>query len=344
MNIFVDVKYLNQISYKLPLFSRKSQYLYNCRCIICGDSSKKKNKARGYFYRQKNELFYKCHNCDASQHFSTFLKNFDPATYRQYLMEKYNNEPKPAPETVADLADIYKIMSTPISFDQEKCILDKMMDRVYDLPLNHFCRIYCDERKIPTERLKDIYFIDDIRKIDQLKDNIRKYIIKPNPRLILPVRNENGKLIALICRALDQDPKRYIIIKISEAPIIFGLDKLDRKKKMYVVEGPIDSLFLPNSLAVSGTSFNKIDELSLNKSLATFIIDNQPRNKEVTAVYSKLIDAGYNVMIWPKHIEYKDINDLVLSETLNIPLTEFIDKNTHTGLRARIEYNNWKKI
>ena len=74
MSLFTDIKYLNQIGNRLSLFKRKGDYLYNCRCHICGDSQTKKNKARGYFYRANNDLFYKCHNCDASQHFGTFLK------------------------------------------------------------------------------------------------------------------------------------------------------------------------------------------------------------------------------------------------------------------------------
>ena len=53
MSLFVDLKYLRLISSQLPLFKQKNNNLYNCRCIICGDSSTKKNRARGYFYAVK---------------------------------------------------------------------------------------------------------------------------------------------------------------------------------------------------------------------------------------------------------------------------------------------------
>ena len=60
MSLYIDQKYLNLISNKLPLFKKKKDHTYNCRCIICGDSAKKKNKARGYFFPHKTTMFYKC--------------------------------------------------------------------------------------------------------------------------------------------------------------------------------------------------------------------------------------------------------------------------------------------
>jgi len=53
MSLYVDQKYLNLISNRLPLFKKKKDNTYNCRCIICGDSKKKKSKARGYFFANK---------------------------------------------------------------------------------------------------------------------------------------------------------------------------------------------------------------------------------------------------------------------------------------------------
>ena len=74
MSLFVDLKYLKLICNRLPLFKQKNEKVFNCRCIICGDSTKKKTKARGYFYEVKNDLLYRCFNCDASMQFGTFLK------------------------------------------------------------------------------------------------------------------------------------------------------------------------------------------------------------------------------------------------------------------------------
>ena len=72
MSIYVDKKYINLVSSSLDKFKWKSESIANCRCAICGDSSKSKIKARGYFYSKGNDFFYKCHNCN----FSTNLYNF----------------------------------------------------------------------------------------------------------------------------------------------------------------------------------------------------------------------------------------------------------------------------
>ena len=60
---YIDQKYLLLVSPQLKLFKKKSDGLYNFRCPYCGDSQKSRTKARGYVFRKKNDLFYKCHNC-----------------------------------------------------------------------------------------------------------------------------------------------------------------------------------------------------------------------------------------------------------------------------------------
>ena len=63
MSIRIDTNYIINLSSQLEKFSKKGDYTYNCRCPICGDSQKSKSKARGYFYKKQNDMFYKCHNC-----------------------------------------------------------------------------------------------------------------------------------------------------------------------------------------------------------------------------------------------------------------------------------------
>ena len=56
MTLFVDTKYIHQISFRLRNFKQKSQKLWNFSCPICGDSQRNKTKARGYIYEVKNHL------------------------------------------------------------------------------------------------------------------------------------------------------------------------------------------------------------------------------------------------------------------------------------------------
>ena len=347
MSLFIDVKYLNQIGGRLPLFKKKSDYLWNCRCTICGDSSAKKNRARGYFYRQKNDLYYKCHNCDSSQHFGTFLKNFDGNLYRQYALERYSNGENRRAH--ANPEDAMKKMFTVPVFDvaqpePDATLLDALMPRVSSLPVDHEVRIFCAQRNIPQHQLSRLYFIDDMRNIVQLSDKMKGKIVTGEPRLVIPFRDVAGKLVGMTCRAIRGEELRYIMVRIDEdAPQIFGMEDMNPLTTVYAVEGPLDSLFLPNAVAVGGTGFGKLSTLNVERRRLTVVVDNQPRNKEVCAILAKVIVQGYNVVIWPGNIEGKDINDLVNSGMSPEAVKQLIDDNTFSGPRATFEFNLWRK-
>jgi hypothetical protein len=348
MSLFIDIKYLNQIGNKLSLFKKKSEYLWNCRCPICGDSQAKKNKARGYFYRQKNDLYYKCHNCDASQHFGTFLKDMDQNLYREYRLERYGNgENRRAHANPED--ELKKMFAEPqFSFQDEMpgpTLLDELLPRVDTLPADHEVRIFCAARKIPDYQLSRLYFIDDMRKIDQISPNMKDKIKTAEPRLVLPFRSAAGKLVGVTCRALRGETLRYITVRIDEdAPLIFGLEDMNPLTQVYAVEGPIDSLFLPNAIAVGGTGFGRLGNLGIRSKYLTVIVDNQPRNREVVAIYKKVIDAGHRIFIWPDSMNVKDINDMALVGYTKSEIVDLIDNNSHEGLTAMMKFNTWKRV
>jgi len=339
MSLFVDLKYLRLISNQLPLFKQKNERLYNCRCIICGDSSKKQNKTRGYFFPQKNELFYKCHNCSASMHFGTFLKQYFNGQYNQYVFERYNEGLTPN-KPHQKIEDKFK-MEAPVFEKTDERLIDKIMDRVDKLPEDHIAVQFCIKRKIPKDRYKQLYFIKNIKDIGQLNDKYKEQIKSQESRLVLPFFDADGQMTGLTCRALGNESLRYVTVKVKEEQLlVFGLDKVDKSKKIYVTEGPIDSLFLPNAIAVAGTAFTKLDILGLPKDNVVAILDNQPRNKDVCKILNKVIENNYQVVIWPQNLQEKDINDIVLSgkDPKNI-----IDKNTFKGLEATIKFVEWKR-
>ena len=339
MSLYIDLKYINYISSRLPLFKRKSDYLYNFRCTICGDSSSKKNKARGYFFKVKNDMFMKCHNCGVSIHFGTFLKQTDQSLYSQYALERY-----------ADGAGPYKPHKTPqFKFtepvvEQKESLIDSLLDKVSKLPEDHIAVEFCKRRMIPLDVYSRIYFIDNIKKIEQLSDKMKDRIQTEEPRLVLPFYDEKLQLTGLTCRALGNETLRYITVKIKQDELlVFGRDVLNPKKHIYVTEGPIDSLFLPNAIAVSGTGFNKLELLPYSKDNMTVIVDNQPRNIEVCKVIDNLIQKDYNVVIWPQSLKEKDINDIVKSGKSLASVKALVDKHTCHGLQARANFFAWKR-
>ena len=338
MSLYIDLKYINFLSGRLPLFKRKSDYLFNFRCTICGDSSTKKSKARGYFYKVKNDMFMKCHNCSVSIHFGTFLKQTDQTLYSQYALERYADGAAP---NKAHKTPQFKFVEPVI---EKKNLLDELLDRLDTLPIDHVVIKYCQDRKIPEDKFKSLYFIDNIKKVEQISDAMKDRIKGEEPRLVMPLYDANLQLSGITCRALGKEELRYITVKIKQDELlVFGRETVNVKKHIYVTEGPIDSLFLPNAIAVIGTGFNKLELLDYSKDNMTVIVDNQPRNKEVCKVIENLVEKNYNVVIWPQTLKEKDINDIVKAGKSLAYIKSLIDKNTFRGLQARANFYAWKR-
>ena len=158
--------------------------------------------------------------------------------------------------------------------------------------------------------------------------------------MVIPFRKEDGEVFAFQGRAFGDEPQKYItIILDKEHPKIFGLDKVDKNKTIYVVEGPIDSLFLKNCIAVAQSDL-RVPQFKTN---AVLVPDNEPRNEQVCKQIERCIDEGYRVVIWPQDVEEKDINDMILAGKTSAEIQELIHNNTHEGLQAKTVFNSWKK-
>ena len=341
--LHIDLKYINMIAHRFERFKRKDDYLFNFRCPICGDSSTKKNKARGYLYKKKNDMFYKCHNCDAGKTFGGLLKMTDPLLHKEYVMERYSEGVAgPRANKTPEFDFKPPVFNTP-----KDGLIDELMDRVDKLheqcelsDSNHIAVDYCKRRMIPKEKWDRLYHIEDISKIHQLAPKYRDRIKTNEPRLAIPFFDSNGKLTGLTLRDYGNNPLRYIMVKINEdAPTIFGLDCISNDTPVKIVEGPLDSLFLDNAIACAGTSFSKIDTLNLPQD-RIIIVDNQPKNTEVCNIVHKLIKSGERVVIWPDEILEKDINDMVLN---GVAVEEIISNNVFHNLEAELRFTNWRK-
>ena len=337
MSLYIDTKYLTQISHKFEIFKKKNDYLWNVRCPICGDSQKNKRKMRGYFFRKDNDLMYKCHNCGHGAHFGTMLKQMDTLLYKEYVLERYadgGNRKKFGTERA--VKEVVKTEKPEVS------LWTQLMDCLYDLPADHEAIEYVNGRGLPKDSHKRLYFVDNIKNIVQLNYKYKESIRTEEPRLAIPFVNENGKLTSLSLRGMRGEALRYILIKIDEdAPTVYGLDNVDKTQPVTVVEGPLDSLFIKNSIACAGTSFNKIEELGLDKDNTRIVFDNQPKNTEVCKLVEKYVDMGYKVVIWPETIGEKDINDMAIA---GVNVQDIIDSNTYQGLSARMKFTSWRKV
>ncbi len=337
MPSYIDTKYVNLISLRLPMFKRKNDGLYNFRCPFCGDSQKSKTKARGYFYQKRTDLFFRCHNCGQSNTFSNFLKQFDGEIYKEYALERYKE----------GVTGIGTNTPNPI-FKHEKPKFHTKIDlpKISELEDNHFAKKYLVNRAIPSQFLSYLYYTEDFKKF--VKDMTKKdYDLNENEqRIIIPFYDENKNLITFQGRAFTNTLLRYITIKMDEdSSKIFGLDRLNLEEQFYVVEGPFDSFFLPNCIAMAGSDikFSSHKEIgnAMDEGRGTMVFDNEPRNKEIISRMEKVIDRGWKICIWPLTEKKKDLNDMFLSGIFN--LSEIINKNTYESLLAKTHLAEWRK-
>jgi transcription elongation factor Elf1 len=320
----VDSKYIGLVSSRLQKFKKVKADLYNFRCPICGDSQKNKNKTRGYFYVVKNNTNFKCHNCGSSLSLNNFLKKIDTTLYKQYTLEKF----KEGHTGKNFVVDEPKLEFKKPTF-KKKLNLPKASE-------NNFARDYLIKRKLEPNKF---YYADKFMEWTNSQKQMFDSIVKDEPRIVIPLYDEFKTLIGFQGRALTSSFTKYITIMLDDdAPKIYGLDEIDKSEPIYIVEGPFDSTFVENAVAMCGSD---VDIRSFGWSDYIWVLDNEPRNREITNRIAKLIDRGEKVVIWPSNIVEKDINDMVLS---GHDVMSMLKLNTHSCLEAKVKFNTWKKI
>ena len=321
----VDSKYIGLISSRLQKFKRVKADLYNFRCPICGDSQKHKNKARGYFYQVKTNTNYKCHNCGASLSFNNFLKQIDSTLHKQYVMEKFKE---------GHAGGRNFVVEEP-KFEFKKPVFRKKLDlpRASEVTI---AKEYLEKRKLdPTK----FFFTNKFKQWTNTHKQTFDNITRDESRIVIPLYDVENNLIGFQGRSLVPNSVKYITVMINEeAPKIYGLDRIKTEKPIYVLEGPFDSTLVENSVAMCGSD---IDIGTFGWSDYIWVFDNEPRNREIVNRISKVINRGDQVVIWPQNVNEKDVNDMIL---YGHDVMSMLKSNTYSGLKAKIKFNNWKKI
>ena len=322
----IDSKYIGLVSSRLPKFKRVKANLYNFRCPICGDSQKHRNKARGYFYKIQSQTNFKCHNCGASMSFSNFLKQIDPTLHKQFIMEKFK-------ECFAGVKGASTVEAPKFNF--KKPVFKSKLD----LPKASEISIaseYLRKRKLDPNKF---YFAQKFKEWTNKQKQTFDNIVKDESRIVIPLHGQDNELIGFQGRSLVPNSVKYITVMLDEEAFkIYGLDQVKTEKPIYILEGPFDSTLVENSVAMCGSD---IDIRTFGWSNYIWVYDNEPRNREIVNRISKTIDRGDQVVIWPKHINEKDVNDMTLS---GHNVMSMLKSNTYSGLKAKIKFNNWKKI
>ena len=320
----VDSKYVGLVSSRLLKFKRVKPNLYNFRCPICGDSKKQKSKARGYIYAIKQNVNFRCHNCGASMSLNNFLKQIDPVLQKQYSMEKFKEGHAGGRNFVVE--------EPKFNFEAPQ------FKPKLDLPKaseNSDAKKYLEDRKLDSTKF---YYTDTFKAWSNSHKETFDSVKYDEPRIIIPLFYKNA-LVGFQGRSLGPSKVKYITVMINdEAPKIYGLDQVRGGTPVYITEGPFDSTFLLNSVALCGADG---DVRRWGISDPIWVYDNEPRSTEICRRIQTSIATKQTVVIWPSHIHQKDINDMVLA---GHDVQKLVESNVYHGLEATLKFNTWKRI
>ena len=258
--------------------------------------------------------------------FNNFLKHMDTVVHKQYTMEKFKqghtgrNFVAEEPKFTFEAPKFAKKIDLPKASEDPR-------------PEGYLVARKLDPRKF--------YFAEHFKEwVNSIKPTFSstKY---DETRIIIPLFY-NQNLVGVQGRTLEiGNPKvvKYITVMFDEeAPKIYGLDEVQKNQTVYITEGPFDSTFIRNAIAMCGAD---ADVSCWSISDPVWIYDNEPRNREIINRISKCITKGDKVVIWPSDIEEKDINEMVLSGR---DVQSVIESNTYSGLEATLKFTTWKKI
>jgi len=321
---FIDSKYIGLVSSRLQKFKKVKVDLYNFRCPLCGDSQKNKNKTRGYLYAAKTNTNFKCHNCGASMSFNNFLKELDPTLHKQYTLEKFKE----------GYTGKNFVVEEP-KFEFSKPIFSKKLN-LPKASSNQLAKAYLEKRQLNPEKF---YFADKFQEWVNTQKPTYNKIVKDESRIVIPLYTKEGEIFGFQGRSLVPNSVKYITVILDDSiPKLYGLNKVNVNEAVYIVEGPFDSEFVKNGIAMCGAD---VDISSCNFKDITYVFDNEPRNREIVNRISKTIDKGDKVIIWSTSIKQKDINDMVLA---GLNVMNVLESNTYSGLEAKVKFNEWKKV
>ena len=292
--------------------------MMNFRCNICGENQLKRHTKRGFILlnhkKQDKYWVYKCQRptCDANAGWSAekWLKRTD-----SFLFSCYKNELRQCDRDDSHSDKIKeKIEKLRLQKEKEheaekeqKRIAERKDIKFFkpimngDSKLFVDARLYCERRKIPEHIWQKFYVAID-----------GKY----RNRIIIPFFDNDGQVYYWQGRHLYGEEPKYLNRSVDKTDVVYNLPFIDKSKPVIVLEGPIDSMFIENSIATLGLEFSEKNKKIIESLSPYYLFDNDEAGN---AKARKLLKEGNFVFLWkdflkskslPKDI--KDINDVVL--------------------------------
>ena len=325
---FIDQKYIRFLSSRLNNFRDKGNGLFEFSHSCEKPSSRKR---RGYFYKKGNGYNFMCHNCQASTKFFKFLEAEDTMLFKDYKLEVFKDSMSSRPEIV-------KLDVEPEEKASSRVLITGIVPYT-DLPETHPAMKFIQKRGIPKELWNDLYFCRDFFPWASQFNQAFSKVKDKEPRFVIPYRDKKGEVFGFTCRSFGKSDRKYIEIKVdSDAEMIYGINRLNLAKTIFAVEGPIDSMFLPNSVAVGGANYQS-EFLFKHKDNVIIIPDNDwKRNIDVLRKIEEAGRNGFRVALMPDTYKSKDINDAVVKDNISPEaIVQMAQESAKTGPELLLE-------
>lgn len=350
MSIWLDKKYIGLLSGRLKDFKWKKsgKAIANFKCPFC-EHDHTSRKSRGYFVERDNKIFAFCHNdCGSLGSLKFLLKKIDPVLFRQYQMEEMHHFGKDDRDVAHKLKNKISYKNPGNGKEDTRSEFDKVLKSlpsISSLVFDHPAKLYCQERKIPLVWHSLFKWVPKFMAwTNQLQAGKfdSKALFFDEGRLVIPFLDPKNNFFAYTGRSISGSEPRYIRIVLDDhPPCLFGLNRVDFRHPIRVVEGPIDAIYVDNCLAMAGSNFADLTRVSDPDNII-LIYDNEPDKPDTKKKILKAIKAGYNVVVWPKWIKYKDINEMVVQgDWSDQYISELIQGNTYRGRDAQLRLEAW---
>lgn len=304
---------------------------YNFECPICNEGKSAGKKRRG-FYNADDNYFY-CHNCNRGWDVIKWIQTVCGINYHEIVEESQSYNYTTIDESVS--ARFYE----PVKKTDFGTLPEDSINLFDDCQLNY----YIHE---PTVRMA--HQIITSRRIDKainkpksiwvsLKDKIHKN------RLCIPFYDEDNQIRFYQTRTIlaeDMNDKPKYLSKLNAEKRVYGINNVNPLiDYLFIFEGPIDSMFIENGVAVCGLHLTESQQVILNKYALyekIWVPDNQFIDNAAREKSLQMIDDGASVFIWPKELrQFKDLNEIVCKYQLNKIAPNVIINNTYKGLEAK---------
>lgn len=341
-NTLVQLRWIQMLSPSLERFGWTVQNKSAAfRCPLCGDSKSNPRKTRGSFYFiPKPQIFaFKCFNCSASMSLGNFIKQQFPHFYQEYKLEMFK-------ERGGNDWDAVPAQKETVVEKKIVQVSEGALHRLSELADDHPAVRYCKDRLIPKRAFSRIFFTQNFAKsVIELDPEQLTKKMPYDQRIVFLMTDRAGDVVGVQGRAIGESQIRYMTIMFNDdSSKMFGLDLIKPELPVFVNEGVIDSLFLPNSIAVCGGDVNASLLSHLDKKRVYVALDNEPRHRDTIKRMEKAIDDGFRVCFWDVDSGLKDINAMVEAGFTPKDLMIHITRHSLAGPMAKMKLRQWKKI